>query len=32
VRELDRDLGDIYAGDAYLSRIAEAKVNEDAAA
>ncbi len=32
VRELDRDLGDIYSGDAYLSRIAEAKVNEDAAA
>jgi ferritin-like metal-binding protein YciE len=32
VRELDRDLGDIYSGDTYLSRIAESKVNEDAAA
>jgi ferritin-like metal-binding protein YciE len=32
VRELDRDLGDIYSGDSYLSRIAESKVNEEAAA
>ena len=32
VRELERDLGDIYSGDKYLTRIAESKVNEDAAA
>lgn len=32
VRELDRDLGDIYSGDTYLTRIAESKVNEDAVA
>jgi ferritin-like metal-binding protein YciE len=32
VRELDRDLGDIYAGDDYLTRIAETRVNEEASA
>ncbi len=32
VRELDRDLSDVYSGDSYLSRIAETKVNEEAAA
>lgn len=32
VKQLDRDLGDIYSGDTYLTRIAESKVNEDAAA
>ncbi|HEX8442390.1 MAG TPA: DUF892 family protein [Allosphingosinicella sp.] len=32
VRELGRDLSDIYSGDTYLTRIAESKVNEDAAA
>ena len=31
VRELGRDLSDIYTGDTYLTRIAETKVNEDAA-
>lgn len=32
VKELDRDLGEIYSGDTYLTRIAESKVNEDAVA
>lgn len=32
VKQLDQDLGEIYSGDTYLTRIAESKVNEDAAA